>query len=118
MNFKKYLTPEEREQCWRVGFVRKMAACGKRPSDFGFEKKAFLGEGLGKAMTGLSDALLAAGGLSLAAGLPIGIFLHLADKSMTSDRKKTKELIKQRDVYQDAIAQLRSQLAASGEHGK
>lgn len=118
MNFKRYLTPEERLGCWQAGFLRKMASVGKKPSDLGFTKEAnWLNstlKGVGVASDLAKDAVLATLGLGLISGLPIGMVLHVADKSLRRDSKKTKELKAQRDAYRDAVARLRNSLQAEG----
>lgn len=117
MNFKRYLTAEERLGCWQAGFMRKLASAGKLPSDVGLTKEA-LGlntvtdfmRGVGAAAkdvgTAVGDVSIGTLGLGLAAGLPIGVLLHLADKSLRSSSRKTKELKAQRDAYRDAMARL------------
>lgn len=122
MNFKEYLTPEERLGCWQAGFMRKLAAAGKVPSDVApagvTTKEAGFGSSMVKGVelmwNALGDSVIGALGLGLAAGLPIGTVLHVADRNLKSDRKKTKELMAQRDAYRDAIAKLKNSLMSSG----
>ena len=121
MNFKMYLTPEERLGCWQAGFMRKMAGVGKKPSDFGFTKEAAglptagdlwtaFSSGLGAMASGVSDLGTTGLGIAIAAGLPIGVVMHLADKSLKRNSRKTRELKAQRDTYRDAMAQLKNRI--------
>lgn len=121
MNFKDYLTPDERLGCWKAGFMRKLASVGKRPSDVGLTKEAFgigavsdfvksVGSAAKDVGEAVGDVSIGTLGVGLAAGLPLGVLLHLADKSLRSSSKKTRELKAQRDAYRDAMARLERSL--------
>lgn len=119
MNYKKYLTPEERLSCWQVGFLRKVASVGRKPSDVGFDKSAsVVGDivhGLGTMAGAAKDSVSGFLAVALLSGLPIGTMLHLADNSLKRSSKKEKELKAQRDAYRDAMAQLKNHVA--GQEG-
>lgn len=124
MNFKEYLTPAERAACWQRGIVRKFAEAGVNPATMRkealFDVGAFirsLGQGLSGFTSTLGNVSVGALGTALVAGLPVGVVLHLADKSLRSDGRKTKELKARRDTYRDAMAKLRLSLGQDGASG-
>lgn len=110
MDFREYLTPEERQECWRVGFVRKMASAGVKPSDVGMTKEAFyipvaseLAEGAGTVLRAGGATLKGTMALALLTGLPIGAALHFLGRAMTKDNKETEKLTALRDTYNTVI---------------
>lgn len=121
MNFKDYLTEEERIDCWKAGMVRKMASCGVTPSQLGFEKTAQIGGVLSAAGQGLSKIPEFVGGgvqnaaaLALLLGLPLGAVLHFVDRSMRRDNKEIEKLTKIRDTYQGVIESVKNRAGAHG----
>ena len=123
MNFKDYLTPDERLGCWQAGFMRKLASVGKRPSDVGLTKEAFgigavsdfvksVGSAAKDVGEAVGDVSIGTLGVGLAAGLPLGVLLHLADKSLRSSSKKTRELKAQRDAAEKERAEREAERAA------
>ena len=118
MNFKDYLTEEERLECWKVGMLRKMASCGIKPSDIGMEKCAILGmhtagqvvKGTIQAGVGASKAVkntaVTAFAAALLLGLPLGGILHYLDRTASNDSKDIEKSKAIRDAYQKAVAGL------------
>lgn len=113
MDFREYLTKEERLACLKAGMVRKMANYGVTPSQLGFEKGAQLegiGNFLGKAWDVTKDLGKTGIALSLLGGLPIGAMLHYIDRSATKDSKEVERLTKMRDTYLDVVESVKRKL--------
>ena len=106
MNFKKYLTVEERADMWNVGFIRKLASVGKKPSDLGLTKDAQL-QWVGNAIKGTAQGIKDLGrsgfGLALLAGLPTGIALHFIDRDLKNDSVEVQKLKRKKDLYNAAV---------------
>lgn len=114
MNFNDYLTPEERLECWKAGFVRKLASAGVKPSDLGFEKNAGIGSLIGGAIGGGVKGVV---GLSLLAGLPLGALLHYLHRSIKKDSKETEKLTALRDTYNSVIEGVKNRASANDIYG-
>ena len=110
MNYRNFLTPEEREECWRAGFVRKMASCGIRPSECGIEKDADFASALSKVWGVGKDMFKGTIGIGLLGGLPLGAILHFVDRAVKNDSKETERLVKTRDTYLDVVAEIKRKL--------
>lgn len=121
MNFKDYLTEEERFECLKAGMLRKVASCGKTPSEVGLDgimKSAsfwnFLASKGPKALSvtagAVSSATQNALALSLLLGVPIGAAMHYIDRSMKKDSKKTERLVATRDTYNTVMDAMKSRL--------
>lgn len=108
MNFKNYLTVEEREACTKAGIVRKLAEYGVSLSDVGIEKTATIGDVLRVARDSANDLAKGTVGLSFLAGIPAGLLLHVVDRSLTKDDKESERLEKMRDTYLDFIAKVKN----------
>lgn len=119
MNFREYLTKEEREACIRAGMVRKMANYGVTPSELGFTKEA---QDTGSWLSTTWDIAktLGKGGiaLSILTGLPIGAMLHYIDRSASNDSKKIERLTKTRDTYLDAMESVKAKLKNKKERSR
>jgi hypothetical protein len=117
MNFKDYLTDEERLQCIKFGIMRKTASCGKTPKDIGLDGMIkssgvldVLGKAYGVTSGAVSGTLTNAIALSVLAGVPVGAMLHYLDRSMKKDSKKTERLIATRDTYNNVMNAMKSRL--------
>lgn len=121
MNFKRYLTNDERLACMKAGMVRKMASLGVRPSSVGLDKMAMVKSALGpvdffKAFgSGIGSIPANAIALAFVTGIPLGAMLHYIDRSMTKDSKKTQRLEETRDTYNMAMESMKSRLR-NGEY--
>jgi hypothetical protein len=114
MNFRDYLTEEERLGCWRLGFVKKIASCGIKPSDLDisdpFEKDAtWVGEAAKETAASGKDLVRAGASAALLLGLPLGAMLHFIHRSIKKDSKETEKLEKMRDLYSDVVQSIKDQ---------
>lgn len=118
MNFNDYLTPEERAECLKAGFIRKLASAGVRPSDIGIEKSAStLGTAINVTAQALGGGAKGLIGVSLLAGLPLGALVHFLHRSMRKDSKETEKLTALRDTYNSVIEGVKNRTGARDIYG-
>lgn len=118
MNFNDYMTPEERVECWKMGFVRKLASAGVKPSDLGMTKSAATAANAAKALFGAAGTgIKGVVGLALLAGLPLGALAHFLHRSMKKDSKETEKLVALRDTYNSVMEGMKNRSAAGDIYG-
>lgn len=111
MNFRDFLTPEEREACWRAGFIRKLASNGVSLSEAGMEKDALSIENSVKTIWNAGkDLAKGTIALGLVSGIPLGILTHFIGRALSKDNKEVERLTKTRDTYIDVVEGLKRKL--------
>lgn len=107
MTYIDVLTPEERLWAIRLGAMKKLAASGISPSEFGsaLEKAAAEGNGMPGGLS-LKGLLLLATGI----GIPVGAVTYALRSAFTPDKNKNKKLKAQLDEYNDIVGEYRESL--------